>query len=129
MKFTLSDTLFFCPKLCHSGYVHCKFNAIFPSVTHVWAQKCVTEGTIALNFPLATQFWEIYVTIFQRQKCVTQGVSRNLTAIPWVTNFPLVTQFSASKNVSFRVCLLYYDLPCVCVIFESVMSKIQQFLS
>ena len=50
-----------------------KFNAIFPLVTHVWAEKCVTKGKIPLNFPLVTQFWEI---------CVTQVMSRNLTDIP-----------------------------------------------
>ena len=58
----------------------------------VWAEKCVTSGKIALNFPEVTQFWEIWVT---------QGMSRNLTDIPWVTNFPLMTQrFSAKKCVT-----------------------------
>ena len=58
-------------------------------MTHVWADKCITSGKIALNFPLVTQFLET---------CVTQGMSRNLTDIPWVTHFPLVTQlFSAKK--------------------------------
>ena len=56
---------------------------------HVWAEKCVTEGKIAFNFPLVTQFWEI---------CVTQGMSRNLTDIPWVAHFPLVTHFFRAKK-------------------------------
>ena len=60
-------------------------------MTHVWAEKCVTPGKIALNFPLGTQFLKTCVTqgmsrnltdtfslsdtTFQRQKCVTQGMS------------------------------------------------------
>ena len=73
----------------NSGYVYCKFNAIFPSVTQVWAEKCVTSGKIALNFPELTQFLGT---------CVTQGMSRNLTDIPKVTHFPLVTPLFRAKK-------------------------------
>ena len=58
-------------------------------MTHVWAEKCVTPGKIALNFPEVTQLWET---------CVTQGMSPNLTDIPWVTHFPLMTQFFSVKK-------------------------------
>ena len=85
-------THFFSPKLCHSGYVYCKFNAIFPLVTQVWAEKCVSSEKIVLNFPDVAQFWKT---------CVTQGMSRNLTDISLVTHFPLLTQlFSAKKCVT-----------------------------
>ena len=75
-------------------------------MTHVWAEKCVIKGKIAYNFPLVTHFWEI---------CVTQGMSRNLTDIPWVTHFPLVTQLFSAKNcvtqvmstVTQNICRLY----------------------
>ena len=39
-------THFFRPKLCHSGYFYWKFNAIFPLVTPVWAEKCDTKGKL-----------------------------------------------------------------------------------
>ena len=68
-------------------------------MTHVWAEKCVTKEKIALNCPLVTQFWEI---------CVTRGMSGNLTVIPCVTHFPLVTQlFSAKKCVTRGMSAIY----------------------
>ena len=80
------------PHIPQNCVIKGKFNAIFPLVTHFSAQTCVTKGKIALNFPLVTQFWET---------CVTQGMSRNITDIPWVTHFPLVTHlFSAKKCVT-----------------------------
>ena len=48
--------------------------------------------SVSFNFPEVTQFWEI---------CVTQGMSQDLTDIPWVTHFPLVTQlFSVKKCIT-----------------------------
>ena len=45
MKFSLSDTLFYSQNWVSSG----KFNAIFPLVTHVWAEKCVSSGKFAVS--------------------------------------------------------------------------------
>ena len=87
---TLSDT-FLALKSCVTQGMSVRFRDI-PWVSHV-SQNCVNPGKIALNFPLVTQFWEI---------CVIQGMSRNLIDIPWVT------QLFSAKNMSLRVCLLYF---------------------
>ena len=72
-----------------------------PGVTHFWRWKVVSlRKNVSLkvrqwgfvNFPEVTQFWEA---------CFTHGMSRNLTDIPWVAHFPLMTQvFSAKKCVT-----------------------------